>query len=272
MAGVGPALLEVPAELLQLDDPLVRSRPGADAGARWREGLLEQVSHTVTQCLDGEAAGRRGHRRPLAVPGVGVPVGLNGFRDGGRFTLGGGNARKGVTGDAQHLEQDDREAEQVVVGGADHAAVAGQPLHLRRLVGVDADLAEPGLPTLRDLEAVAVEDVDPAVLRDCQVPLVDVADHVTGVMDDGERPGRVGGSVDEETPVRLGEGLEAQLGAVELEGGTAAGDPRHDEADQLPRRIVQRVCRPGRDLQQRLPGHGGHRSQLACKLGGGGFR
>ena len=106
---------------------------------------------------------------------------------------------------AEKLEDQHGEAEHVVVRCADDLAVAGQPLHLGRLVRADAHFARPAAGALRHLHGVGVDEADGGVLGDEQVAVVDVADHQASSVHGGERAGDVAGGVDQEPPIGLGE-------------------------------------------------------------------
>ena len=109
------------------------------------------------------------------------------------------DARVGVPADEEELEDEHREAEAVVVGGADEVT-QGAALEFGRGVVGDADFAKVVLAVGADLERVAVDEPDEGLRRDEDVALVDVADEAAGGVDFVERGGAVQRGSDLEVP------------------------------------------------------------------------
>src|ERR1700687_3215938 len=119
-------------------------------------------------------------------------------------------------------------------------------------------------PALRgDLEAIAIDEMNRGVLANENIRVVDVADDLALLVNDGERSGEVGSGPNDEAPIGLREGGEARLRAVELVNGLASLDPRHKQAasDWLGR-LGQSVDRPGGDPEKRRGLQGDHAREL----------
>ena len=105
-----------------------------------------------------------------------------------------------MPGHEQELENDDGEAEIVVVRRPQDLLVAGEALEFRRLMRRHADIAVPALSAGGHLEAVAVDELHGRVGGHHQIAVVDVADDMAAVVDHREGACGVGGGMDEEAP------------------------------------------------------------------------
>lgn len=161
----------------------------------------------------------------------------------------------------QDLEDQDSQAESVVIHRADHVQRA--PLELRRDVGGDADPAEELPAAGLDLEAVAIDQADRRLPGDQRVAMVDVPYQVPVLVDHGEGPGEVGRGMEQEPPGGVGERAEPALRAVKVVDLLVPGDLRHDQADDLAAGpAMAGVHRPGAYPEQRLGLQPRHRPQL----------
>ena len=119
--------------------------------------------------------------------------------------------------------------------------------------------------SLRDLERVAVDQGDDALLRHHDVLLVDVAHDVPVLVDRLEGDRAIPRRVEQEAPVGLGEILLALGDAVEVVDLEVVDDPGHQDAvDNRGVAVAQRGGRPGRDLEQVGAAQLGHRPELVA--------
>ena len=68
-------------------------------------------------------------------------------------------------------------------------------------MSVNANLAEPSVLVFRDLETVAIDEVDCRITPHNEIAMVDVSDHKPRSVDCGEGTGGICGSMDQEAPV-----------------------------------------------------------------------
>ena len=127
------------------------------------------------------------------------------------------DSRVGVPADEQQLKDQHREAEAVVVLGADDAA-EGLVLQFRRRVVGDADVAEVVFAVGADLERVAIDHRHHRIGIHEQIGLIHIADDHSRLMDRIKGSGAVKGGMDQEFPIcrrevqfPMGGGIECPL-------------------------------------------------------------
>ena len=161
-----------------------------------------------------------------------------------------GDARERMPAHHREVEDQDGQAEEVVIGRPVNAREV-PPVQLGRGEFGDAHPAAEDPQPFGDLERVAVDERDDPLPGNQDVLLIHVADHVAARVDHLEGDGAVAGGVEEEAPIRLGEFFFALGDAVEAMDLDMVRDPGHQ--DPVNRRGVargQRGGRPGRDLEE----------------------
>ncbi len=155
------------------------------------------------------------------------------------------HARERMLPDEQQLEDHHREAEEIVVRQPiDAREIAA--LQFGRLVLRDADVAAQHRAVVRDLEAIAIDQVRARIAVHEDVARVHVADDDVAAVQHLERARQIDRGVDQELPMRVGEEVLTALGPDQIVQRALRGEQRHREADG-PRALVEHRERPGRD-------------------------
>lgn len=171
-------------------------------------------------------------------------------------------AGKRMPSHEEQVEDQDSKTESIVILGATYIP-EHDALQLRWCVFRHTDLA-PERPAIRlHLKGVAVDQRHQRSCGDQDVARVDVSHQVLHAMNGLEGRCTVGGSVDEERPVRVGELALSVRWAVELVNLLVADDLRHGEAaERTVGSVVKSAHRPRGDARQVLSPGCDHRSQL----------
>ena len=184
----------------------------------------------------------------------------------GRGFAGVGDAIEGVAPHHQHLEEDDGQAEGVVLLGAYHA-VKGVALQFGRGVVRYTHGAQELLSAMAELEAVGIHQGDGGVVRHQHAGGVDVADDAAGVVDGGDGARNVGGGARQKAIVDVRKMLFARAGGVQVVQGATVAHGFHQEAGEGAVFAAHHVHGKGR--KGRLSGQAGihHGSNLVGQLG-----
>ena len=184
----------------------------------------------------------------------------------GRGFAGIGDAVEGVAPHHQHLEEDDGQAEGVVLLGAHHA-VKGLALQFGWGVVRYTHGAQELLSAVAELEAVGIHQGDGGVVCHQHAGGVDVADDAAGVVDGGDSTRNVGGGARQKAIVDVRKVLLARTGGVQVVQGATVAHGFHQEAGKGAVLGVHHVHGKGR--KGRLSGQAGihHGSNLVGQLG-----
>ena len=117
----------------------------------------------------------------------------------------------GMATHEQHQEDHHGEAE-IVVALAAHDSGQRLVLQFRRREGRHADIARMNALAVADLEAVAIDQPHPRVLRDQDAAMVHVGDRVALGVQGGEGARDIGRDPDQEAPVGAGNAARRLFG------------------------------------------------------------
>jgi hypothetical protein len=118
-------------------------------------------------------------------------------------------------------------------------------------------------PVQRDLEAIDVDDGDRRLVRDVDVPMVDVTNHVPMLMDDGGCTREVGGGKEQKVPVGVGESGQSLLDTQKFVELPTIGAGHEEAAYPTAWPIVEKLGRPGGRSRDVLGATGDHGGELA---------